>query len=119
MLPRRVGPRLLVAFAIGGGGACRPPPPPSPPPPRAGGASPPSPPPPVVRVATLQTRAVEQTREWLATLDGATNAEIRLRVSGYILSVDYQEGSVVRSGAPLFTIDDRPFVAALARARGD
>jgi membrane fusion protein (multidrug efflux system) len=81
--------------------------------------SPPKPPPPVVRVAVLQTRAIEQTREWLATLDGATNAEIRPRVAGYIRSVDYQEGSVVRAGTLLFTLDDRPFVAAVAKARGD
>jgi RND family efflux transporter MFP subunit len=81
--------------------------------------APSKPPPPPVRVATLQTRAVEQTREWLATLDGFTNAEIRPRVSGYIRSVDYQEGTVVRSGTLLFTLDDRPFIAAREKARGD
>jgi RND family efflux transporter MFP subunit len=81
--------------------------------------APSKPPPPPVRVATLQTRAVEQTREWLATLDGATNAEIRPRVTGYIRSVDYQEGTVVHSGALLFTLDDRPFIAAQEKARGD
>ncbi|MCA1662834.1 MAG: efflux RND transporter periplasmic adaptor subunit [Myxococcales bacterium] len=81
--------------------------------------APATPPPPPVRVATLQTRALEQTREWLATLDGATNAEIRPRVSGYIRSVDYQEGTVVAAGTLLFTLDDRPFVAAQEKARGD
>jgi membrane fusion protein (multidrug efflux system) len=78
-----------------------------------------APPPPVVRVATLQVRPVEQVREWLATLDGAVNAEIRPHVAGYIVSVDYQEGSTVKTGALLFTIDDRPFVAAVQKARGD
>jgi membrane fusion protein (multidrug efflux system) len=81
--------------------------------------APATPPPPPVRVATLHTRAVEQTREWLATLDGATNAEIRPRVTGYIRSVDYQEGTVVKSGNLLFTLDDRPFIAAQEKARGD
>jgi len=81
--------------------------------------APATPPPPPVRVATLHTRDIEQTREWLATLDGATNAEIRPRVTGYIRSVDYQEGTVVSSGTLLFTLDDRPFIAAREKARGD
>jgi membrane fusion protein (multidrug efflux system) len=72
-----------------------------------------------VRVATLQVRPVEQTREWLATLDGAVNAEIRPHVAGYLLSVDYVEGSNVKTGTLLFTIDDRPFVAAVEKAKGD
>ena len=76
-------------------------------------------PPPVVRVAILQTRPVEQLREWLATLDGAINADIRPHVVGYVRSVDYQEGSIVKPGTLLFTIDDRPFVAAVDKARGD
>ena len=84
--------------------------------------APATPPPPPVRVATLQTRPVEQMREWLATLDGATTAEIRPHVSGYIASVDYQEGSVVKTDTLLFTLDKRPFVAALregARRSGE
>jgi RND family efflux transporter MFP subunit len=87
----------------------------------AGCSKPPpaKPPPPAVRVATLQVRPVEQVREWLATLDGAVTAEIRPRVAGYIVSVDYQEGGVVKTGNLLFTIDERPFVAALEKARGD
>jgi membrane fusion protein (multidrug efflux system) len=82
-------------------------------------APPPAPPPPVVRVATLEVKSFEQVREWLATLDGAVNAEIRPRVSGYVLSVDYREGGEVKTRALLFTIDDRPFVAAVEKARGD
>jgi membrane fusion protein (multidrug efflux system) len=80
---------------------------------------PPKPPPPVVRVATLQVRPVEEVREWLATLDGAVTAEIRPHVSGYLVSVDYQEGGRVKAGTLLFTIDERSFVAAVQKARGD
>src|SRR5579871_6071827 len=36
--------------------------------------------------------------EWVATLDGYVNAEIRPQVSGYIISQDYKEGAVVRKG---------------------
>lgn len=70
-------------------------------------------------MAVVQERAVEQTFEWLATLDGSTNAEIRPRVEGYVRSVAYQEGSVVQEGALLFVLDDRPLAAALLKARGD
>ena len=87
----------------------------------AGCSQPPpaKPAPPVVRVATVEVRPVEQMREWLATLEGAVTSEIRPHVGGYVVSVDYQEGSVVQAGALLFTIDERPFVAALEKARGD
>ncbi|HEX6839768.1 MAG TPA: efflux RND transporter periplasmic adaptor subunit [Polyangia bacterium] len=82
---------------------------------------PPPPPPPAatVRVATLTTRPVEDVREFLATLDGSTNAEIRPQVSGYIEGVDYQEGSNVQKNDLLFTLDKRPFAAALEKAKGD
>ncbi|MCU1283404.1 MAG: efflux system, rane fusion protein CmeA [bacterium] len=82
-------------------------------------APPPPPPAPTVRVATLHTRNIEQVREWLATLDGSTNAEIRPQVSGYIQELNYQEGSMVQKGTLLFTLDRRPFVAAAEKARGD
>jgi membrane fusion protein (multidrug efflux system) len=39
-------------------------------------------------------------------------------VQGYIVSRDYQEGSVVKKGDLLFQIDPRPFEAALAQAKG-
>jgi RND family efflux transporter MFP subunit len=57
--------------------------------------------------------------EWVATLDGYVNAEIRPQVSGYIISQNYKEGAVVRKGQVLFEIDPRPFQAALDRAKGE
>jgi membrane fusion protein (multidrug efflux system) len=57
--------------------------------------------------------------EWVATLDGYVNAEIRPQVSGYIVKQNYKEGSLVRKGQVLFEIDPRPFKAALDRAKGD
>jgi len=57
--------------------------------------------------------------EWVATLDGYVNAQIRPQVSGYIIKQNYQEGSHVRKGQVLFEIDPRPFKAALDRAKGD
>src|SRR5215468_2010429 len=57
--------------------------------------------------------------EWVATLDGYVNAEIRPQVSGYIISQNYKEGAFVRKGQVLFEIDPRPFQTALERARGE
>jgi membrane fusion protein, multidrug efflux system len=82
-------------------------------------APPPPPPVPAVKVVTLHTRKIELIREWLATLDGSTNAEIRPQVSGYIDELNYKEGSMVEQGSLMFTIDRRPFVAAVEKARGD
>jgi RND family efflux transporter MFP subunit len=56
--------------------------------------------------------------EWVATLDGYVNAEIRPQVSGYIVSQNYKEGTTVRKGQVLFEIDPRPFQAALNQAGG-
>ena len=72
-----------------------------------------------VLVATPVQQDVPVHSEWVATLDGYVNAEIRPQVSGYIISQNYKEGAVVRKGQVLFEIDPRPFQAALDRARGE
>src|SRR6478672_5226929 len=77
-----------------------------------------APPPPEVLVATVQPQDVPRVLERVATLDGFINANINAQVQGYIVSRDYQEGSVVKKGDLLFTIDPRPFQAALAQANG-
>src|SRR3954463_12230516 len=76
------------------------------------------PPPPEVLVTTVQPRDVPRVLERVATLDGFINANINAQVQGYIVSRDYQEGSVVKKGDVLFHIDPRPFAAALAQAKG-
>ena len=67
----------------------------------------------------VEQRDVPVYSEWVATLDGFVNAEIRPQVSGYIIKQNYTEGSLVRKGEVLFEIDPRPFEAALDRAKGD
>jgi membrane fusion protein (multidrug efflux system) len=61
---------------------------------------------------------VPRVLERVATLDGFINANINAQVQGYIVSRDYQEGSVVKKGDLLYQIDPRPFEAALAQAKG-
>jgi RND family efflux transporter MFP subunit len=77
------------------------------------------PPPPEVRVAPVVQQDVPVYSEWVATLDGYVNAQVRPQVSGYIIKQSYKEGSLVRKGDILFEIDPRPFQAALDRAKGD
>jgi len=71
----------------------------------------------VIASPVLQDVAVHS--EWVATLDGYVNAEIRPQVSGYIISQNYKEGDVVRKGQVLFEIDPRPFQATLDRTKGE
>ena len=79
--------------------------------------SPPSPPPPDVEVTTVSPTDIPVFQEWIGTLDGFVNAQIRAQVTGYLLTQSYAEGSQVRKGDPLFRIDPRPFQAALDQAK--
>jgi membrane fusion protein (multidrug efflux system) len=80
---------------------------------------PPAPPPPEVRVATVQAKDVVLSSEWVGTMDGSVNAQIRARVQGYLESQNYSEGTLVKPGTLLFTIDARPYRAALDAVKGD
>src|SRR5438094_9773612 len=73
---------------------------------------------PEVLVTTVTPRDVPRVLERVATLDGFINANINAQVQGYIVSRDYQEGSLVKKDDLLFQIDPRPFEAALAQAKG-
>lgn len=78
----------------------------------------PNAPAPEVQVAEVQQRDVPIYGEWIGTLDGFTNADVRAQVAGYLLRQDYQEGAFVKKGQLLFEIDPRPFQAALDQAEG-
>ncbi len=78
-----------------------------------------APPPPDVEVIEVVQKDVPITKEWVATLDGFVNAQIRAQVSGYLLKQIYTNGAFVRKGAPLFQIDPRPFQAALDQAKAN
>src|SRR5438034_5737974 len=84
---------------------------------RSTDASQPPAPPPEVSVTAIQPERVALTTEWIATLDGYVNAQIRPQVSGYLLKRNYEEGAAVHKGQVLFEIDRRPFESALAQAK--
>jgi len=77
-----------------------------------------NPSPPGVQVVEVQQKDVPIYGEWIGTLDGLVNADIKAEVSGYLLKQNYVEGSFVRKGQSLFEIDPRPFQAALDQAQG-
>src|SRR5213593_1359693 len=71
-----------------------------------------------VEVVAVEQKDVPIYAEWIGTLSGQVNADIKAQVTGYLLTQNYREGSFVRKGQLLFEIDSRPFQAALDQARG-
>jgi len=78
----------------------------------------PPPPPPEVLVTSVVQKDVPVISEWIGTLEGSVNADIRPKVEGYLLRQFYKEGQVVDRHDPLFEIDPRQFRAALEQAQG-
>jgi membrane fusion protein (multidrug efflux system) len=76
----------------------------------------PAPPAPVVLVTSVVERDVPISAEWVGTLIGYVDAQIRARVSGHLFSLDYKEGSPVKRGDLLFQVDPRPYQTALEQA---
>jgi RND family efflux transporter MFP subunit len=84
-----------------------------------GGNAPPPMQPPQVTVAKPLVRKITDWDEYTGRLAAVESVEIRARVSGYLESVHFQDGALVRSGDLLFVIDPRPYQAALDEARAD
>lgn len=78
----------------------------------------PKPPPPTVEVTTVTQADVPIYHEWIGSLDGLTNAEIRAQVTGYLIAQNYREGDLIKRGDLLFEIDPRPFKAVLDQDKG-
>lgn len=93
---------LFVLVAVGCGEA-------APPPPKAV----------EVVIGTVAQRDVAAEGEWIGTTEGAVDAEIRARVTGYLVSRNFEEGTLVKKDSVLFQIDPRPYRAALDQARAD
>src|SRR6266567_4023401 len=73
---------------------------------------------PDVEVVEVEQKDVPIFGEWIGTLDGFTNADVRAQVTGYLQRQGYQEGAFVKKGQLLFEIDPRPFQASLDQAEG-
>ena len=75
------------------------------------------PPAPTVTIAAPIVRDVTEWDEYIGRFEPSQSVEVRPRVSGAITAVHFHDGDIVRAGQLLFTIDSRPFAAALAEAR--
>jgi len=73
-------------------------------------------PPPEVNAITVQPHDVPVTFEYVGQTAGVREVEVRARVTGILERWNYREGAAVRAGDSLFTIDQAPFRAAVARA---
>jgi len=71
-----------------------------------------------VRVSPVRQADVPIYKEWIGTLDGFVNADIKAQVAGYLTQQAYVEGTFVKKGQLLFQIDPRPFQAAVDLAEG-
>ncbi|MDY6945288.1 MAG: efflux RND transporter periplasmic adaptor subunit [Pseudomonadota bacterium] len=74
---------------------------------------------PQVAVAAALERQVQEWDEFTGRLEAVESVEVRPRVTGYIDSVNFSEGSVVKKGDLLFVIDPRPYRAELEKAQAE
>ncbi|MFE0753378.1 efflux RND transporter periplasmic adaptor subunit [Inquilinus sp. NPDC058860] len=70
----------------------------------------------VVVSPPLVRRVVDQ-REYAGRFEPTASVEIRARVSGYLQSIGFEDGQIVQAGQTLFTIDPRPYQAAVSEAQ--
>ena len=78
-----------------------------------------APPVPVVTVAAPLVRDITEWDDYVGRFEAVNSVEVRPRVSGQLTGVHFTDGQIVRKGQLLFSIDPRPFAAALAEARAE
>ena len=71
---------------------------------------------PEVEVAEVKQQEITEWQSYSGRLEAVQRAEIRPQVSGILTAVHFKDGSLVKKGEVLFTIDPRPFAAEVARA---
>jgi len=79
----------------------------------------PAPPPPSVTVTPVVKKDVEIQQEWVGTMAGNIDADIRPKVEGFLLTRLYQEGAFVGKGQAMFQLDKRQAEAAVEQATGN
>jgi len=78
-----------------------------------------APPPPKVTVSQPVVREVIEWDEYTGRLEAVESVEVRARVSGYLESIHFQDGQIVKKGDLLFVIDPRPYQAELDQAEAE
>src|SRR3982075_1457420 len=82
------------------------------PPPQAAAAPPP------VTVAQPVKRTVTDWDEFTGRFEAVEEVQVRARVGGFVTSVEFRDGAIVRAGDLLYVIDSRPFEAVALQADG-
>lgn len=72
---------------------------------------------PTVTISVPLVRPINEWDNYVGRFEASRSVEVRPRVSGAVTAVHFTDGAIVRKGQLLFTIDPRPFAAALAEAR--
>jgi membrane fusion protein (multidrug efflux system) len=75
-------------------------------------------PPPIVQVMEVTATNLPLSAEFIGQLDSPQNVEVRARVEAFVEEVLFTEGTNVKAGDPLFTLDKKPFQQRLAAAKG-
>jgi len=75
-----------------------------------------APPPPQVTVSKPVKKLVAEHDEYVGRFIAFDYVEVRARVSGYLQTIHFTDGQLVKKDDPLFTIDPRPFQASLDQA---
>jgi len=78
----------------------------------------PAPPPLGVTVTPVLKQDVEIRQEWVGTMLGNVDADIRPKVDGFLLQQVYSEGTYVTKGLPMFVLDSRQAQASVEQAKG-
>jgi membrane fusion protein, multidrug efflux system len=78
-----------------------------------------APPPPPVTVARPLQKQITEWDEYTGRFVAVESVEVRARVSGFIDSVNFSEGQIVKQGDLLFVIDPRPYRIAVDQAKAD
>ncbi|HEX4078154.1 MAG TPA: efflux RND transporter periplasmic adaptor subunit [Rhizomicrobium sp.] len=82
------------------------------------GNKPPPPQPPAVTAARPLKRKIVDWDDFVGHFEAVDSVDIRPRVTGYLQSINFRDGQMVRKGDLLFVIDPRPYQAALDQAKG-
>jgi membrane fusion protein, multidrug efflux system len=102
----RPAPILIACFLLSVGAACS-------------KKETPPPPPPEVQVAEVIQKDVPIYVELVGSTLGSEDVEIRARVEGYLVSINFTEGSFVRKGQLLYKLDPKPFEVAIDQAKAN
>jgi len=79
--------------------------------------APPAAPPPEIPVVTVEKRDVPIVGEFVGEMRGSTDIDVRARVEGFLVGMHFKEGTWVKKGDLLYTIDQRPFEARIVEAQ--